>query len=246
MKQKRTIEQWLGTLTPKAMQLKIELGARGSATRVGIVDIEQDSGSPIDCDGIGNHIRSLAESAGWGSMEGDETRLRLYALDSNSKIVSTYTQTLKKEVQGPVSDIAALTKEHRAMLEKVLDTVVEQARIQTRTIDVLTETIAHREAVSAAALEAMVEAQGESAESNAMNMLLESALENHEAASNPYQATAGKALEAIIASLTGGGHPEEEDLAPSEEQVARWYANDLFFQGAVKKLVAEEAQPETD
>ena len=244
MRQKKTIEQWIDTLPPAARQLKIELGARGSATRVGLIGIEE--GSPIDCDGLGAHVRSLAESAGWGAGEGEETRLRIYALDSGSKILSSYTNTLKTEVKAPISDIAALTKEHRAMLDKVLDTVVEQARIQTRTIDVLTETIAHREAVSAAALEAMVEAQGESAESNAMNMLLENALENHEAASNPYQATAGKALEAIIASLTGGGPPEEEHLAPSEEQVAEWYANDLFFQGAVKKLVAGEAQPETD
>lgn len=245
MKQRRTIETWLATLTPAAQQVKIELGARGSATRVGIVELERQDDSLLDCDGIANHIRGLAESAGWGPGESDEARLRLYALDSSSKILSTYQRTIAKETTGPVSDIAALTKEHRAMLDKVLDTVVEQARIQTRTIDVLTETIAHREAVSAAALEAMVEAQGESAESNAMNMLLESALENHEAASNPYQATAGKALEAIIASLTGV-EPTREPERPTEEQVAEWYANDLFFQGAVKKLVAGEAQPETD
>ena len=133
--------------------------------------------------------------------------------------------------------------ENRKGQTDLLHCIIEQARIQSRSLDTLSESLAHRECALATVLETMIEAERETAEVNAANMILEHHLDQGEPEpQNAYQSAAAKVLEGLANNLVPGTHGDAA-TAPTEEQIKAWYQSDIWFKTAVDGVGKEDKEP---
>ena len=254
-RQGKSIVQWVGAQTDDCAGIRIQLGTRAAGTQVGIVEVEGRGmalpattvaySSPFEQ--LARTVEDLALDAGWGSALGQEPVLRLYALDKKGKSISTYQRTAKAQTSNSsVADIHALSREHRRALDKCLDTICEQAKTNTRTIDILTETLAHRESMMAHALEAMMDASQDATEQKAINAMLETALDNQGAGEQDgLKSVQGQVLQSVMGLITGqGAAPEEEDHNGSDmtaEQIYNLMKDNPMLRFDVSKLFEDES-----
>ena len=255
-RQGKSIAQWVTSQSEECAGVRIQLGTRAAGTQVGIVEVEGRGldlpsttvpySSPMES--LARTVEDLALDAGWGSALGQEPVLRLYALDKKGKSTSTYQKTAKAQTSNTqVSDIHALSMEHRRALDKCLDTICEQARTNTRTIDILTETLAHRESMMGHALEAMMDASQDAVEQKAINAMLETALDNQGAGEQDgLKSVQGQVLQSVMGLITGqGAAPEEEDHNGSDmtaEQIYNLMKDNPMLRFDVGKLFEDESK----
>lgn len=233
----KRVYDFVKSLKSDAVQLKIEVGERGNSETVGRVNLERE-----EPEETAREIESLALDAGWST---DHSKLRIYALNDAGKTVGTKQITIKIDARETpkISDVHALTLEFRKGQDALLSCVIEQARIQSKSLDTLSESLAHREFALASVLETMIEAERENAETQAANLFLESALSEPEPEQNAYQSAAGKVLEGLASQFGVGAPADEHPTPPSEEDLKRWYSEDIFFKDAVDNLKPPETPP---
>lgn len=255
-RQGKSIPQWIDAHLEDCAGVRIQLGTRAAGTQVGIVEVEGRGlslpsttvaySSPAEQ--LSRTVEDLALDAGWGSALGKEPVLRLYALDKKGKTISTYQRTAKAQAaSGSVSDIHALSMEHRRALDKCLDTICEQARTNTRTIDILTETLAHRESMMAHALEAFMDASQDATEQKAINAMLETALDSSGGEQNGLQTVQGQVLQSVMGLITGQGAAQEEDndstnTEMTAEQIYNIMKDNPMLRFDVSKLFEDESK----
>ena len=260
MSRGKTIAQWVESQGDKCAGVRIQLGSRATGTTVGIVEVEGRGlemnqttiaySSPVDQ--LARTLEDLALESGWGSALGQESVLRLYSLDKKGKPITTYQKTAKAQPSaGQVTDIHALAMEHRRAMDKALDTICEQARTNTRTIDILTETLAHREGLMAHTLEAYLESAQDATETRAANIMLESALDNGEQADS-LRSMQGQVLQQVMGLLGGGAPPGEGEQASTDdgltaEQIYKAMSENPMLRFNVSKLFDTPTEhPATD
>lgn len=217
----KTIGQWLESQGEKCAGVRIQLGSRATGTTVGILEIEgrgltmSDVTVPYsaDIEAAPRAIEDLAIDAGWGGGIGQESVLKLYSMDKRGKSITTFQRTATKDSRpsAQLTDVHALSLEHRRTVDKLLDTVCEQSRIQNKSLDIMTETLAHRESLMAGILESFLDSQIETAETKAANYVLESALEGD--SKEGMQSLQGQVLQGVMGMLGGSG-PEDGDDPP--------------------------------
>ena len=256
-RQGKSIAQWVNSQSEDCAGVRIQLGTRAAGTQVGIVEVEGRGldlpsttvpySSPMES--LARTVEDLALDAGWGSALGQEPVLRLYALDKKGKSTSTYQKTAKASTSNTqVSDIHALSMEHRRALDKCLDTICEQARTNTRTIDILTETLAHRESMMGHALEAMMDASQDAVEQKAINAMLESALDNGQE-SDGLKSVQGQVLQSVMGLLGGqvsAPAAEEEEQELTAEQIYKMMSENPMLRFNVGKLFEESSSSSAD
>ena len=248
---KKTIRQWLEGQGEKCAGVRIQLGSRATGTTVGIVEVEgrglalsdvtvaysaTEEAAPVV-------IEDLALGAGWGGGIGQEAVLRLYSMDSRGKSISSYQKTAMKDTRpgAQLTDIHAISLEHRKTLDRLLETVCEQSRIQNKSLDIMTETLAHRESLMAGILESFLDAQMENAETKAANFVLENALAN-EGEGEGVQSLQGQVLSQLMGIL--GGPVEEEQSKPTAQDIYNAMKEDSFLKFDVEQLFKDEEQNE--
>ena len=236
MSEKKIVD-WLRNLpeSEKIQSIKVEIGERGSAHLVGVLTFDDNP------EETGKEIISLSTDSGWGT---EHPKMRCYALNEQNNIKRTKQITIPINGQRStqVSDIQAIMIENRKGQTDLLHCIIEQARIQSRSLDTLSESLAHREFALATVLETMIEAERETAEVNAANMILEHHLDQGDPPQeNAYQSAAAKVLEGLATNLVPGmGKPDE--TAPTEDQIKAWYQSDIWFKTAVDDVVKEDKE----
>ena len=125
-------------------------------------------------------------------------------------------------------------------MDKALDTICEQARTNTRTIDILTETLAHREGLMAHTLEAFMEASQDAVEQRAANDMLESALDG--GGEDSLKTVQGQVLQSVMGLL---GAPPADGAPPeggrTAEQIYKAMADNPMLRFDVSKLFEQQA-----
>lgn len=250
-RQKKSIREWLNSQGDKCHGVRVQLGTRAAGQTVGIVGIEGRALSIGDevpytstWEDLPRTIEDLALSAGWGSGLGQESTLRLYSISAAGKSLTTYQRTASPERSqtGGISDVHALSMEHRRTTDQMLQTICEQARIQTRTIDILSETLAHRENLLAGCLESFLDAQTEAIEQRAANVMLEQALTDGEQ-ENSLKSMQEQVLHGVMGLLGGQGAEteEEQETELTAEDIHKAMQSNPFLRFDVEKLFQSES-----
>ena len=258
-RQSKSIGEWLEMQGTKCSGVRVQLGTRAAGQTVGIVGIDGRAlaiGDEVPYtstwEDLPRTIEDLALSAGWGAGLGKESTLRLYSLSGAGKNLTTYQRTASPErsQSGGVSDVHALAMEHRRTTDTMLQTICEQARIQTRTIDILSETLAHRENLLAGCLESFLDAQQEAIEQRAANVMLEQALTDG-GEEDGLKSMQEQVLSGVIGLIGGGAADEDEeppDLKASDifdamqkNQFLKFDLQKLFEEAAAAKEAEEGA-----
>lgn len=237
----QSLVAWVASLTPSVESIRVEVGAKGSSSQVGVIATQaKTAGQIVDL------VVSLGKNSGWG--EDENRKIRLYALTADKGTESTFQRTLPppQASNGEIktSDIGHIMIEMRKGQESLLATITHQADIQTRTIEILTDTISHREQTLSTVLEALIETESENAEERAKNLVLTHMVEADEPQES-LQSTAVNLLETVVTNLTGGGE-EEDPEAPTEEQLKYWFENDPWFADSIRSMFGNKEKPESD
>ena len=241
---KRTIKSWIESLPPEAVAIRIRLGTGRNQPTLSIVAIE---GSGFDSDDAGiiyvkdnelaSIIEELALDAGWKE---EEPTLRLHAMSDKGKPLASWQLTDRNKgsttsEKGSAYAISALT-----------DGVLSMAAQLTKTIDILTESLAHSETSRAHMFEAMLEARED--QLGAESAALLAAMDNEPEAPDPIKQQAVDALSSVASVLVGGvggGEPPDftaEDVRRKAEQDI-WFKADLAQEYAkMKSNPSNEAQ----
>ena len=252
MSKGKSIAQWVQGQGEKLAGVRVQLGNRSTGTSVGIVEVE---GRGLDMSGptvpyscpiapLPQFLEELALDAGWGGELGREPVLKLYSLDKKGKAITTFQRTARKPVAaGQVTDIHALAMEHRRAMDKALDTICEQARTNTRTIDILTETLAHRESMMAHALEAFMDSSQDAIEQKAINAMLETALDGGQQ-EDSLKTVQGQVLQSVMGLLGGQTADEQADEQEmTAEQIYKAMSENPMLRFDVGKLFETESKP---
>lgn len=237
------IVTWLRSLAKEEKEIatiKIEIGERGNSTQVAILTYEDNP------EELSREMANLATDAGWGH---EHPKARFYAVTVDGKTARTkqITIPINGHTTTKLSDVHALMLENRKGQDALLSCIVEQARIQSSSLETLSESLAHREFALATVLETLIESERENAETSAANMILEHHLaegtEPH--AENPYQSAAAKVLDGLAKTFVPG-QESTEATTPTDEQVSKWYKEDVWFKQAVDNAIRENTPPKDE
>tara|TARA_R100000655_G_scaffold109751_2_gene165282 strand:- start:3306 stop:4094 length:789 start_codon:yes stop_codon:yes gene_type:complete len=230
---KRTIKSWVDALPPEAVAIRIRLGTGRNQPTLSIVAIE-GSGFVSDDAGIiyckepelASLIEELALDAGWKE---EEPTIRLHAISDKGKPLASWQLTERNKgstsnEKGSAYAISALT-----------DGVLSMAAQLTKTIDILTESLAHSESSRAHMFEAMLEARED--QLGAESAALLAAMDNEPEAPDPIKQQAVDALSSVASVLVGGG-AMGEPVEFTAEDVRRKAEQDIWFKADLAKEYA--------
>jgi hypothetical protein len=219
----RTLHDWIAGHEGRFIGYRVRVGDRAVST-VGIVALEayeqelgarfknQDVITATTLEDLGFVIEELAGREGW-----PETAkiLRLHALGPSKKDGPSFTVPRAAGFAPPAdleNGLASLFAAQSAALASAHQTIVQQARIQTRSFEIVTEALSHAQKVNAHTVDSMIDAERgrNDAEFDAMTSKLV-ALSDEEPAENPLTAAAADTLRQIAPLLAhaanGAGSP---------------------------------------
>jgi len=244
MAKKRSIKGWIDNLTAAAVAVRIRLGSGRNVPTLSIIALEgsgfgeQDDASVIFCKESerANLIEDLAIDAGWGM---EEPTLRLHAMSITGKPLASWQMTKRdrpeKVGDGSNYSIAALT-----------DGILSMAGQLTKTIDILTESLAHSESSRAHMFEAMLEAREDQLMSETEALL--SALDQEPEPPDPIKMQAVQAFQSVAQTLAGGAgggggsdFTAEDVRAKAEQDI--WFKSDLAAEFV--KMQQNQSKPES-
>jgi len=245
MSRKRTIKQWIEGLPAEAVAVRIRLGNGRNSPTISICALEGSGFREDDDNGViyckdaerAEIIEELALDAGWGH---EEPTLRLHAVSSRGKPIASWQLTKRGSTERAASgggadySISALT-----------DGLLSMASQLTKTIDILTESLAHSESSRASMFEAMLEAREDQLTSETHALL--AAMDGEPEPPDPLKMQAVQAFQSVAQTLAGGGggahagseFTAEDVRARAEEDI--WFKSDLAAE-FVKMQQAEAAQ----
>jgi hypothetical protein len=231
---KRTIKSWIESLPPEAVAIRIRLGSGRNQPTLSIVAIE-GSGFSSDDAGIiyvketelSNVIEELALDAGWKE---EEPTLRLHAMSDKGKPLASWQLTERDKgsttsEKGSAYAISALT-----------DGVLSMAAQLTKTIDILTESLAHSESSRAHMFEAMLEARED--QLGAESAALLASMDNEPEAPDPIKQQAVDALSSVAQVLVGGAGGGAQAADFTAEDVRKKAEQDIWFKADLAKEYA--------
>ena len=239
MTRKRTIKSWIDGLPPEAVAIRIRLGTGRNQPTLSIVAIE-GSGFVSDDTGIiyckeselASLIEELALDAGWKE---EEPTIRLHAMSEKAKPLASWQLTDRNKgsttsEKGSAYAISALT-----------DGVLSMAAQLTKTIDILTESLAHSETSRAHMFEAMLEARED--QLGAESAALLAAMDNEPEPPDPIKQQAVDALSSVASVLVGGGGGGEP-VEFTAEDVRKRAEEDIWFKADLAREYANMGKNE--
>ena len=159
-----------------------------------------------DVDDLSGVIEELAADHGWPL---ENPTLRLHALgEKPADDGASYTAPRQRTEAPTVEGSSA------ASIQAMAAALIQAMRVNVKTIDVLTETIAHGEEIRANAIEQMLHARAAQNEAEADSMAASLLLDLEQEEPNPLMAAAANTLENIgpmLLGMNGGGGPPQID-----------------------------------
>ena len=224
----RTLHDWIASHDGRYIAYRVRVGDRSVST-VGIVTTpehedqldrrfkNQDVTTAETFDDLAFVVEELAIAAGW-----PETAkvIRLHAIGEKGTNGPSFTAPRKTTI-GDAPDLdqglAALFSAQSAALASAHQTIVHQARIQTRSFEIVTEALSHAQQVNAHTVDSMIDAERgrNDAEFDAMAARLIAEADEGET-ENPLTAAAADTLRQIGPLLAthaanGGSAPPQLD-----------------------------------
>ena len=209
---KKTIEEYVEGLPESNVIFRVRVGRRANPPTVGSVCVEGCEAAAkrrVKCEPVvvedradlAYAIEDMAADAGYPD-EHPTIRIDPHTAEGRAG-TSSYTCTQKNSGDQVASSNAIA-------IETLCSTVVSMARIQTKTIDVLTDTLAHREETMEQAIEALVQARSDQSDAEAESIATALIAEAQEPETDPLKEAAARTLEGIVAHLAqnGAGSPE--------------------------------------
>jgi len=219
---KRTIKSWVDSLPEEAVGIRIRLGSGRNQPTLSIIALENSGFNDQDDAGIifckegerADLIETLALDAGWKI---EEPTLRLHAISRSGKPLASWQLTdrgtREKTNMGSDYSIGALT-----------DGLLSMANQLTKTIDILTESLAHSESSRAHMFEALLEAREDQLTSETHAIL--AAMDGEPEPPDPLKMQAVQAFQTVAQSLAGGA-PGVADF--TAEDVRKKAESDIWF-----------------
>jgi hypothetical protein len=226
MSKKRTIKSWIDNLPDEAIAIRIRLGSGRNQPTLSIIALENSGFKDQEDAGVifckpgerAELIETLALDAGWKT---EEPTLRLHAISRTGKAMASWQLTdrgqREKSQMGSDYSIGALT-----------DGILSMASQLTKTIDILTESLAHSESSRAHMFEAMLEAREDQLTSETHAIL--AAMDQEPEPPDPLKMQAVQAFQTVAQSLAGvspgaGEFTAEDVRKRAEEDI--WFKSDL-------------------
>jgi hypothetical protein len=244
---KKTIKSYIDSLPPEVVAYRIRLGTGRNVPTISIVAIEnsdfvsEDAGI-IYCksEEVASVIEEIAIDAGWGE---EETTIRLHALNKKNKSLGTWQLTKKNPIAskndyGTSYSIGALT-----------DGILSMSAQLTRTIDILTESLAHSETSRAHMFEALLEAREDQLAAEGEALI--STIDHGPAEPDPFKMRAMSTLENVAAAFVGGTPGETDNNYTAEDVMNRakqdiWFAQDLAAEYQKTQKTTEQQNKNQD
>jgi len=235
---KRTIKAWIENLPPEAVAIRIRLGSGRNQPTLSVIAIEgsgfqSDDAGIIYCEEkqLASLIEELALDAGWKE---EEPTIRLHAMSIKGKPLASWQLTDKNKGSttsetGSAYAINALT-----------DGVLSMAAQLTKTIDILTESLAHSETSRAHMFEAMLEARED--QLGAESAALLAAMDNEPLPPDPIKQQAVDALSNVAHVMMGG----QQNADFTAEDVRKKAEEDIWFKADLASEYAKMTQPNTN
>jgi hypothetical protein len=252
----RTFAQWLSSLTDRTAGIRVELGNKSTAG--GTLGILQIAGRDLDLKDsvyvpelvesseLAGAVDELARGGGWPE---EIRKMRLYALDSKGRNITSFQKTESaKEVALIKSDTVIMFEQMSEMMSRQLSTIERLVSTQSQSIESLSDANSHAMSTTIHMIDGMIESREFAADTAAANAYLETMLtDNSEAAESPFVGLARDALSAIGMGGENGeeDHPEPgTDGGPDIGNIKKRMEEDFFFRKDLENMIKESQNPE--
>ena len=200
---RKSIFDYVDGLGERYTGYRIRVGSGGNPPTIGVVAAEEDADriqkrfksqtvSAVPFAELASAIEEMAADAGWPD---EHPTLRIHSLTADNKAGPSYANT-KRTSDGTVEGSSAVS------IEALCQTVVRMANIQTRTIDILTETIAHSKEMEEHAAHRWIEARQDQLDAEAETMATSLLAEAEQPDNSAFQEAALSTLQGVAAKLT--------------------------------------------
>ncbi len=246
MARKLSLMEWLDSLPDTVCGVRVRVGTHGNPPTVALITIgdvdlgkrSQDIAPIIVSDANAMREQVEQEAIGAGYPE-DCPVIRLHAVDSAGRQIKSWQRTNKGGDIRPT--------DHAGMaVSKLADTVVAMAGEMRRTVDILSETLSHRENTLAEALDASLRWRQEAQDSQLAAMASEMMLDIAEEPADPLQESAARALDTVTSMFTGGMGAEPNGGGLDLESLKAWATQnpDIVAQWVREQTATSEPPPE--
>lgn len=216
---KKTVSQWIEEMVAaEIVAFKVRVGSSSNPTVIGVVSLEShwekmrskfpsQTVIPCELEEIDSAVEEMAADAGWMT---EHPTIRIHAVKAGGANGPTYASTNRNATpSGTVEGASAFA------IRELTNAVLKSNNVLVRSVDILTETIAHSKETEEFAAERYLEArEGQlSAEAETMATEMIAAVEASETSDNGLAQAGIQALQqiavalapAVAASTTAGG-----------------------------------------
>ena len=244
MGQRQTARQFLESLPEAAAAVRVRVGSGRSPSTVAVVasdtlsekargNLGQTAVTECDADELVSQVLTELDANGWPD---EHPTARLHVIDVEGKQLKSWQQTATAPTGEDGGAFASVVR-------RLTDGLMESNAEIRRCLDVVTDSLAHRESVLAHALEATIEAK--QAQVDAEGAALAARLEALAGeAEDPLRAAAAESLQAVAGVLMGGAQGGELTaenvvaLLEARPELARELARDERVAGLVLGAIA--------
>jgi len=200
---RKSIYDYIDGLGERFTGYRIRVGSGGNPPTVGVVAVDADADriqsrfksqtvAAVPQEELASAIEEMAADAGWPD---ENPTLRIHSITCDGKAGPSYANT-KRTSDGTLEGSSATS------IEALCQTVVRMAQIQTKTIDILTETIAHSKEMEEMSAHRWLEARQDQLAAEAESMATSLLAEAEQPESTAFQDAALTTLQQVANRLT--------------------------------------------
>ena len=200
---RKTIDDYIDGLGERFAGYRIRVGSGGNPPTIGVVAAEEDAAriqkrfksqtvAAVPFAELASAIEEMAADAGWPD---EYPTLRIHSITADGKAGPSYANT-KRTSDGTVEGSSATS------IDALCQTVVRMAQIQTKTIDILTETIAHSKEMEELSAQRWLEARQDQLEAEAETMATALLAEAEQPETSAFQDAALTTLQQVATKPT--------------------------------------------
>jgi len=200
---RKTIFDYIDGLGEQFSGYRIRVGSGGNPPTIGVVAAEEDAAriqkrfksqtvAAVAQEELASAIEEMAADAGWPD---EHPTLRIHSITADGRAGPSYANT-KRTSDGTVEGSSATS------IEALCQTVVRMAQIQTKTIDILTETIAHSKEMEEMSAHRWLEARQDQLAAEAESMATALLAEAEQPENTAFQDAALATLQQVATKLS--------------------------------------------
>ena len=204
---RKTLHEWIDSHAGKYPAYRLRVGSGANPPTVAIVCTVESADKlskrfktatvelADDTDDLSGVIEEIATDHGYPN---EAPTLRLHALGATSTEDGASFTEPRRRTETPTIEASTA-----ASIEALCGSIVQAMRVNVKTIDILTETIAHREDTATHLMEQMLQARDDQNAAEADAMAASLILDIEQGGADPLKEAAARTLEAVAPLLLG-------------------------------------------